>query len=148
MAGLRAVAQKTAVSTGTALKTIIQLLAAANQRVRLLEIAIAFHGVTNTNEPILVQLARQSTAGTMTGLTLVTLDDDLTETLQTTAQHTATVEPTIGVILASWAVHPQTGLIYQVPKGDEIMIKGAGRLGLIVTAPNSVNCDAYLKIEE
>jgi hypothetical protein len=148
MAGLRCAARKNGISTGIALKTLLQLLAATNQRVRLLEIAVAFHGIVNTNEPIQTDVMRQSTAGTMSALTPVTLDDDLAETVQTTAQHTATAEPTAGNILATWAIHPQTGLVYQVPKADEIMIKGAGRLGLCTTAPNSVNADAYLKFEE
>lgn len=148
MSMLRAVARKNGIATGTTLKTLLQLLAAANQRVKIIEVGISFHGISNTAEPIQTDLVFQSTAGTMTALTAVTIDQDLTETIQTTAQHTATGEPTAGNIVATWAVHPQTGLVWQVPKGDEIIIKGGGRLGLCTTAPVTVNVDAYIKFEE
>ena len=143
------VARKEGISTGTALRTVLQLLAPANHRLRLLEAGISFHGIVNTNEPITVDLIRQTTAGSGgTGLTPVKLDDSLSETLQTTALHTITTEPTAGDVLMTWAVHPQTGLIYQVPQGQEIKIGGGDRLGLRVLAGASVNCDAYLKFEE
>lgn len=148
MAALRASARKNAISTGTALKTLMQLVAAANQRVKLLEIGISFHGISNTDNPIQVDLMYQSTAGTMTGLTCLAIDPDLTETIQTTAQHTATVEPTAGNVIATWAVHPQTGIVYQVPRGDEPIIKGGGRIAVVVTAAVSVNADVYMKFEE
>lgn len=147
MALNRAIARQAGIATGTALKTLIQLLAATNVAVRLMEVGIGFHGTTNTNEPVLVQLNRQSTAGTMTSLTPLKLGSR-SETLQTTAQHTATAEPTAGNIVTDWTIHPQTGLVYQQPKGDEIEIPGAGRLGLAVTAANNVNADAYMKFEE
>ena len=150
MAALRAVIRKSAITTGTALKTLLQLIAPANQRLKILEIGIGFHGVVNTNQPIQVDLVRQSTAGTMTSLTAVPIDEDTTETPQATAGHTATVEPTAGNVLATWPIHPQTAMIYTFPKGDEIVVKGGSRLGLCCTVldGNSTTADVYIKYEE
>ena len=137
------------VSTGTALKTIIQLVAPADQDVALTEWKIGFHGVNNTAEPIKVQLVRQTTAGTMSALTPRIKDGRLTgSTLRTTAQHTATAEPTTTDILDSWTIHPQTSGGWQWSEKTEIVIGATQRVGLIVTAANTVACDATLDFEE
>lgn len=149
MAALNGIIAQTGIATGTALKTILQLAAGTNQRVRIKEIAISFHGTVNTNEPILVQLRRQSTAGTMTGLTPKPTDEDVPTTFRSTGQHTATVEPTdVSNAGFAMAVHPQSGIVYQFARGDEIIIKAGGFLGLVTTAPAGVNCDAHIRFEE
>lgn len=144
MAALNAIVSRAAVATGTALKTILQIKAPANQRVKLKRFTIGFHGISNTAEPILVNLYRQSTAGTMSSATPAPMDEDTTEAIQTTAQHTATSEPTAGVIVGTWTVHPQTGV--DIP--TDIVLKGGGYLGLVVTAAAGVNCDASMEFEE
>src|SRR5687768_9105276 len=116
------IAKITGVATGTALKTLLQVVAPTNQRVKIKEIGIGFHGISNTAEPILIQLMRQSTAGTMSALTLVKEDDTTPESIQSTAQHTATVEPTAGDVIRTWTIHPQTSMVYQLPLGDEIIV--------------------------
>lgn len=148
MANRHGVALKTGISTGTSAKTLLQVVAAANHGVRITEVAIGFHGVNATHEPILVELLRQTTAGTMSSLTPVKGDDGVSDTLDTTAQHTATAEPTAGDILRAWTVHPQTGLVYIAPPGAPITAPAAGRIGLRVTAANSVNADCYVAFEE
>ncbi len=82
MAGLRFHAKTAEVATGTALKTIMQLMAAANHRVKVKELSISFKGVSNTDAPILVEVLRQTTAGTMTALTLVKNNDADDEILE------------------------------------------------------------------
>jgi hypothetical protein len=72
-------------------------------------------------------------------------DDSLPETIQSTSRITVTVEPTTGVSDGDWYVHPQTGVVIPL---KNIVIKGGGRLGLIVTAAVSVNASAYLECEE
>jgi hypothetical protein len=144
MAGVRFTATTAKISTGTALKTLIQVVAAANHRLLIDEISISFDGVVQTDEPILVEVLRQTTAGTMTALTCRKNNDADDETLQVTAQHTATAEPTAGDLLKSWLVHPQTGRPWQAPFGREIVVKGSGRLGIRVTAAASV--DAVVEI--
>lgn len=148
MAGVRFKATKSDIATGTALKTLLQVVAAANHAILIDEISISFKGTSNTATPILVQIARQSTAGTMTSLTPVKDPDDTDETLQVTAQHTATVEPTTGDVLMEENVHPQTGYTWQAPFGRAIKIGGGDRLAVRVTAAADVNAAVRVAGEE
>lgn len=139
--------------TGVALaaataKTIIQLVAPSNHRIKIKEISASLRGVVNTDTPGLIELLIQSTAGTMSALTLVKEDTSLSETLQSTAQHTATVEPTAGVVQRSWSVHPQTGIMYPLPLLDEIILGGGLRIGLRATFAQIQTIDAYIRYEE
>lgn len=143
-------AEVSGITTGTALKTLLQLLAATNVKVRVKEISISFNGTSNTATPILCEVVRQTSAGTLTNVTtLRPWDDDLVETLQTTAKDTATVEPTDsgGVPIAEY-VHPQQGFLWQGRWADELIIKGAGRLGFRVTAGASVSAAIRMMGEE
>lgn len=148
MAGRFGVAQLSGVTTGTAVKTMIQLVAAANHAIRITEIGIAFHGTNNTHNPITVTLSRQTDAGTTTALTPVKADDSNGDTLDTTARHTATVEPTTTDVLRTWAVHPQTGLIDPLSDRAPIIVGAGDRVGLITDADNAVNADSYMAFEE
>lgn len=149
MAGVKLDIIGAEIATTTSLRTIIQAVAAANHRVLLKEWSISFKGIVNTDAPILVELVRQSTAGTSDALTPVkgNISDD--ETLQTTARETFTsTEPTSTDVLFSELVHPQTGYTWQAPFGGEIPIGGGKRIGLRVTAGVSRNCVARFKCEE
>lgn len=148
MAGRIGIATEPGIATGTALKTLIQLAAAANHAIKINEVAIGFHGVDNVQEPILVQLVRQTTAGTMTSLTLFKNDDSVADSLDTSAQHTATVEPTTTDILRSWTVHPQTGLAFMFPEDTRPLVGAGDRVGLIVTSANDIAADPTLVFEE
>ena len=148
MAGVNAVAQTVQITTGTSLITLMQLLAATNQRVKVKEISVSFNGVSNTGVPILVEVLRQTSAGTMSALTLVKENSSDSETLQTTAQYNATVEPSASSIVMTEQVHPQGGFLWQAPFGGEIIVPGAGRLGLRVTAGVSVSAMARMVFEE
>jgi hypothetical protein len=94
-----------------------------------------------------VRLLRQTTAGTMTSLTPVMLGVG-SETVQTTAQHTATVEPTAGNILDIAEVHPQSGYEVVIPFDQPIEVPGGGRLGVECTAPAAVNVRAKIIFQE
>lgn len=148
MAGMVGIARKDGIATGTALKTLIQLVAAANHGIDVSEVGISFHGLNNSHEPITVDLLRQTDAGTMTALTVVKANDSDADTLDTTAQHTATAEPTAGDVLRTWAVHPQTGLIYQPSDEGPIHVGAGDRVGLRVNAANGVDADAYIGFKE
>ena len=150
MAGVRFTAAVDGVATGTAKKTILQVTPAANHRVKVSEWGISFNGTTNTDAPIEVELVRQTDAGTMTSLTLVKVNEDDGETLQTTAQHTSTSEPTEGSVRKRSYIHPQGGMVWQAPFGQEIILTGStsDRLALVVTAGVSVSCEAYMVCEE
>lgn len=149
MSALGIVGQAEAVATGTSVKTLIQLLAPTNQRLKVKEISISFNGTSNTATPILVEVVRQTGAGTMSALTLRKADPDDTETIQTTAQQNATVEPTdSGDVPMAEYVHPQTGFLWQAPFGGEIIVPGGGRLGIRVTAGASVSANVRIGAEE
>jgi len=139
MAGINvgAITAEVALTASTA-KTTVQLVAASNHPIKVYRWGVAFDGVSTTAEPVVVTLMRQSTAGTMSALTAVKLSNH-SETLQTTAQHTATAEPTSGDVLDRVNVHPQSGFEIIFPLGQEIDVPGGGRIGIVCTAPANVN---------
>lgn len=130
-------------------KTLLQLVAAAGVRVAVSEATISFDGISNTAEPVDVTVQRQTTAGTATARNPLQLDDDIATALSTTGQENFTVEPTSTDILAGMNIHPQAGVIYQLPIPDgEIIIGAADRLGITATAPAAVNAKASFRGEE
>jgi hypothetical protein len=148
MAGIRAVAltNEVALSAATA-KTVIQIVAASNHRVLVKEWGVFFDGDDPLAEPVQVELVKQSTAGTMSSLTPAKITPG-SETLQTTAQHTASAEPTKSAVLDTVEVHPQSGYEKILPLGEEIIIAGDERLGIVCTAAGAVNVRAKIKFEE
>ncbi len=148
MSAVQFVASKSDVQSGTALKTIVQIVAAANHRVAIEQFSFAFRGTSNTAEPVLCQVVRQTTAGTMTALTPIKRNGDDDETLAVTAQHTATAEPTTTDVLWEDYVHPQTGITIQKPFGKPIIATGAERIGFIVTAAADVKTTVTVEGEE
>jgi hypothetical protein len=150
MASMGFTANPAKIATGTSLKTLVQLVAPTNQRVKVKEISISFDGTSNTATPIYVEVVRQTSAGTLTNTTtLRKVDPDLGETIQTACKDTATVEPTdSGDVPMAELVHPQTGFLWQAPYGGELIIGGGGRLGVRVTAGASVNANVRLVCEE
>lgn len=135
--------------SGTVTKTVVQIVAQANHRLKILRWGVFFDGTSATAEPVQVTLSRQSSAGTMSALTPVKLDDSLAESLTTTAQHTATgAEPTTGDTIDAIEVHPQTGYEIIYPFGQEPIVGGSDRVGVICTAPANVNVRAKIVFEE
>lgn len=149
MAAFQGIARTAEIAlTAATARTVLQLIAASNHPVRILGVGVFFDGTSVTAEPAIVDLLRQTTAGTMSSLTLVKRDPGRSETLQTTGQHTATAEPTAGDIIDSWQVHPQQGYEVFYPLGQEPIIGGSGRVGIRVTAPANVNVLAKIIFEE
>ena len=148
MAGIIAIAQTTevALSAATA-RTVMQVVAAANHKIKLLRWGVFFDGVSATAEPVQVRLLRQSSAGTMSSLVATKQTTD-SETLQTTAQHTATAEPSAGDVLDICEVHPQSGYEVVLTPDNYIWIAGGGRVGIECTAPAGVNVRAKIVFEE
>lgn len=146
---MRAVATFAEITTTTATRTLVQVVAPANRGIRLTEASITFQGTNNLAEPIKVELVVQTTAGTAAALTMSKVSQHDSNTIQTTAQETFTVEPTTTNILRTWLIHPQAGICYTVPH-DEFTIPGGTRLGLRVvgTIATAVDCVGYLEIVE
>ncbi len=152
MAGLYGVAvtANIAVAASTTL-TVLQLVAPANQRLRVVSPWASFSGVVAADAPIQVQIVYQSTAGTMSALTIVKNNPGQAETLQATAQHTATVEPTL--VSVSWNIYvpPTMGYEKLVPLGDEYWVDGGDRIAIRVisgTPLTTVNGIFGLRYEE
>lgn len=148
MASIRCSAVTAEVALDTAAKTVLQVVAATNQRVKVTRWGVFFDGVSSTDAPVLVQLLRQTTAGTMSSLTPVKEDNLGSESLQTTAQHTASVEPTDSDVIRRRNVHPQSGYLEIFPLGQELIIPGGGRLAVKCTAGAAVNVVAEIGYEE
>lgn len=150
MAGIRFDADvvDVALSAGVA-KTVVQFLAAANHRALIRGVDISFKGVSATDTPVLVQWVQQTTAGTATALTLDKRDEGYPETLQTTATHTATVEPTT-TALKRWStrVHPQNSRMALLPPDFELIIPGGSRRALYITAVEEQNVTLHIWGEE
>ena len=148
MAGVFGVAQTVQIATGTSEKTLLQIVAAANHGIRITGWGISFEGTSPTGTPIEVKISRQTTAGTMSSLTPVKKRDSDGDTLDTTAQHTATAEPTEGDIVRKMLVHPQGGYSEHFPLGAEIFVGAGDRLGLIVTSAADVDAVGFFDFEE
>jgi len=136
--------------TAATIRTVLQLVAATNHRVKVYKWSISFDGVSPTAEPVWVYLVRQTSAGTMTALTCQQ-KTPTSETIQTTARYAATAEPTNdspAQIIESYEVHPQTGLTILYGDAEAIRIAGGLRLGLVCVAPATVNCMASMDFEE
>ena len=117
-------------------KTILQILAPANQIVAVRGYAISLDGIAGNAEPVVVEVLRQTSAGT--GMTAGTAANDGagSETVQTTVTKAASAEPTAGTILRQDNIHPQTGAEWRyAPFDEEILVPGGGRLGLRFTVP-------------
>ena len=128
-------------------KTVLQLIAPANTSLAVIGFEVSFDGVSNTAEPVIIQILRQTTAGTVTARTPLKTKDKSTA-LQSTGSENASVEPTAGDVLKTFHVHPRAGVLYPFNIDNEIEIAGGGRLGLKLTAPAAVNCLATINFEE
>lgn len=131
------------VVTGTALKTMLQVTAAAQERLVLDYISITFDSVSPTAVPVLVRLYTQTSAGTGGTTVTPTKQDQGSGTPTVTALKgpagTWTAEPTAGDILDSWRIPPTSGQVVFLPVRREIVSAVAGRLGITVTAGATVN---------
>lgn len=116
-------------------KTVMQLIAATNQRVTEVYFTVSFEGIAPTDAPAQVRILKQTSAGTMTSLTPVKDAAD-PETLQTTAQHSASAEPTASDVKYSQFVHPQ-GAAREI---GPFVLPAGERIGIEVTASATVDC--------
>jgi hypothetical protein len=147
MSALICVANPGEITSGTSAKTLVQIVAPANQRLKILEWGVFCKGVTPTDVPLKVRLLRQTTTGTMSALTLFKRGTPA-ETIQSTAQQGASAEPTAGDVLAVREVHPQLGYQEKFAFGQEIIVPGGGRVGIEVTAAVSISVVSEIVFEE
>jgi hypothetical protein len=138
-------------AASAAAKTVLQVVAGSTTRQLVKAWEVSLDGADSTKTPVLVELVRQTTAGTASALTLVKHDEASVAALGS-AQQTFTIEPTAGDILASVYLSPAGGIYsYQFPLGDEPVIASSGRLGIRVTTvvgSGTPNVAAWLKFSE
>jgi len=124
------------IATGTAVRTMWQILAAANHRVYVDKIDVSFKGIVVTDAPIFVRVLRQTTAGTGGDVMTPTKSSGDSETLLLTGLSLIdSSEPTAGDVLDSGEVHPQTARRF-----GPYWVPGGTRLGVEVTAGASTTC--------
>lgn len=158
MAGLVCYLPLIPMNTGTAKKTLWQLVAPSNHRLKIIEARFMFRATTLSAAP-LCELRRQTSAGTLgagdgTGgaITPAKYDPGLDETPQATAQkgHTAAVwgtEPTDAGDIPEFMAIPSTqGIILRPTR--ELFVPGGGRLGGVVTSAADIAIVPYVLYEE
>jgi hypothetical protein len=145
--------------TAATAQTVIQVVAATNQRVRIIEIELSFDGTNSANTPAQVRIMRQTGAGTSSALStgqvgvagIAKLNDlySVAETIQTTGRITFSGEPTYSEVLR-WITVPVFGgtIVVPAPPGQEDYVPGGSRYGIVVTAPQAVNCYVTIRAEE
>lgn len=133
------------IATGTGTKTIVQIVAAANHGILVESFGLFGDSIDLDATPIPAELLRQTTAGTMSALTLTKRNDSNGDTLDTTAQHTATAEPTAGDVLKPFQYAPSAGFTFTYPPGKELEVGAGDRVGLRVLTPAADhNVNGYL----
>lgn len=130
-------------------KSILGVKANAASGVLLKEATVSFDGVTAGAVPVLVELcyATFATNGPGTSSTSVTPVQLGGRVLAhgVTAARAWTAEPTVLTVLTEKLIHPQAGVIEQIPLGDEPDTAFAEGFVIRCTAPAVVNVRGTLK---
>jgi hypothetical protein len=133
-------------------KAVLGLKMPANRKGSLTAWGIYFDGISPTQEPVVVDLTRDTntTGHTATALTEVHYDVEETGSIVCVAGHTVTNYTTSGGILQTIEVHPQAGYEKSYVPGREIKFGGAAVSGLywVVTAPAICNCVIWAEWDE
>ena len=137
-----------AITTGTALKTLMELQTASTSRATIASWWVEFNGTTAANAPVLVELVRASAGITGTTVTAVKYKD-FAPAAATVVKHTASAEGTPTDVLEAHYVPPTSGLIIQYPLGREPEVPVSGFIKLRVTAASgSVSANVGFVWEE
>ncbi len=130
-------------------KTVLQIITpSSHHRIQGLGWGVYFDSTSVQAQPAQVRLLRQTSVGTMTGVALQADDTGMPETIQSSAAVNATSEPTAGTVLKRIEVHPQTGYEYLWPMGREQPFRGGEKVGIEVTAVDTVNAVGWFWAEE
>jgi len=130
-------------------KTLLQIVTPTNIGVAVKGFSVTFDSSPGTVAPE-VDLLIQTTAGTMSSATPQKEDQRISDSIQTTAQKTATAEPTAGAVLRRYMTQPG-GFEIRFSEDDEIRLAGATRLGLRIINPagaTAFNATAHISAEE
>lgn len=150
-----------AVTTGTAIKTMLQVKPGANQFLKITEWGISFDGSAAAT-PIKVELIETDVAASVTASVMndiTKLDAEALAAGDVSASvfavgvsatgYTATVEGTITAtrdLDGTQFIAPTTQYQKQFPLGQEPVIQPGKFMRIRVTAPAAVNCYCYVKV--
>lgn len=155
MADCLYVAQNTVFSAATGAKTVLNVIAGANQPIQIVEWGITFDGVTSSAVPATVQLCQstQATAGTPGGSPPAVVQiTGRPIAAQFTVAHNYTAEPTALTVIEPFFVSQYNGMfVRQYPQGQEPETDLSGgtvkALALRVNTTATVNVFAFMKVE-
>lgn len=135
----RAFTQADQTLVGAAAKTVLILSTPSTRRCKIKEASVSFSSVTATDQPVLCELVRFSSAGTNTPMSPVApAEDSADPPALVTAGYACTVEPSTPVVVADWYQSPiGTTLVYQAPLGEEIVLKVSDFIGIRLTSPQA-----------
>lgn len=147
------VAQNLVFSAATGAKTVLNVIAGANQPVSLIEWGISFDGVTSSAVPATVQVCQSTQAGAGSGAASPPAIVQLTGraiTAQPTTAHNFTVEPTTLTVIEQVFVPQFMGwYVKQYPLGTEPETDLSGgtvkALAIRVNTSATVNVLAYMR---
>lgn len=126
-------------------ETILQIEADDTSRGLIFGFGVSFDGADPTDPPALVELLRQTTAGTSAGSPDVAPLDPADSAPDAVAHSDFSAEPTPGVVLYSVYVSPAGGMVYfQFVTGEEIVVPVEGFVGLRVTPSADVDATAWV----
>ena len=139
--------------TAATAKTILGVRAGSTFGLDLQEASVSFDGVAAGNEPITVEVCRATFATNAPGTNSTDAAANIVQEYGLviahgcTAAHTWTAEPTALSVIFSTLIHPQAGVIYQIPLGRTPDCVGSSGFCIRITAPANVNARATLKWE-
>jgi hypothetical protein len=131
-------------------ETLVQLRGVTTAKLSIVAWGVSFDGISGTDAPVVVDLLFQTTDGTASAATEVSLNPDQPTALAT-GFHSFSAEPTPGGIIESYEIHPQGGLfVREYPPGREPVVTNAttSRIGIRATAPAAVNAVAWIQWDE
>jgi hypothetical protein len=143
--GFRLVTESDVSLTGASAKTVAQVTAPAGRRLGLRRVTASFKSTTTTDGPALVEVLRQTTAGTATSQTVRPLDS--AQAFDGSGAVNFSAEPTASDILWSDYVPVQGGSV-DIPFDPALVkIAASGRIGVRITAPQAQSCRASIEVE-
>ncbi len=147
------IVRNTAFAMTTGAKTVLNVIAGANQAVSILEWGVSFDGVTSSAVPATVELCQSTQAGAGTSAAsppAIVQVGGRTITAQPTSGHNYTAEPTTLTVIEQFYLSQYMGtLVKQYPLGQEPDTDLSGgtvkALAIRVSVSANVNCLAYVR---
>lgn len=129
-------------------ETILQVVASANKRVKVVRWGVSFNGADATKSPVRVELIRLTSAGTSSAYTPKKINEG-SDAPMAAGRTAHTAEPTAGDVLEVHYITPAGGNLIETYTLDEApVVAASGRLGIRVLSSDAWNVNAFLIFEE